>query len=66
MEEIILKCSHISKSFPGMKALDNVQLELRRGEVHALCGENGAGKSTVIKIITGLLFWQKSKFQKYD
>ncbi|MBC5647941.1 sugar ABC transporter ATP-binding protein [Christensenella tenuis] len=54
MEEIILKCSHISKSFPGVKALDNVQLELRRGEVHALCGENGAGKSTVIKIITGL------------
>lgn len=54
MEEVILKCSHITKSFPGVKALDNVQLELRRGEVHALCGENGAGKSTVIKIITGL------------
>ncbi|WP_142505066.1 xylose ABC transporter ATP-binding protein [Melghirimyces algeriensis] len=44
----------ITKEFPGVKALDNVQLNVKKGEIHALCGENGAGKSTLIKILSGL------------
>lgn len=53
MSEIALKVSNVSKSFPGVKALDSVNLTLKRGSVHALLGENGAGKSTLIKILTG-------------
>ena len=50
----VLQLDDISKSFPGVRALDRVRFELRRGEVHALLGENGAGKSTFIKVITGV------------
>lgn len=49
-----LKISGVSKSFPGVRALDNVSMTIRPGTVHALLGENGAGKSTLIKIITGI------------
>ena len=50
----ILEIRHVSKSFPGVKALDDVSISLAAGSVHALLGENGAGKSTLIKIITGV------------
>ncbi len=54
MSEYLLELSGISKSFPGVKALDNVHFTLKPGEIHALMGENGAGKSTFIKVITGV------------
>ncbi|KAA0989886.1 sugar ABC transporter ATP-binding protein [Dyadobacter aurulentus] len=55
MPDFILTVNQLSKSFSGIKALDNVSFNLRRGEVHALMGENGAGKSTFMKILIGLL-----------
>ena len=50
----MLELHSISKSFPGVKALDGVSLDFQPGEVHVLVGENGAGKSTLIKIVTGI------------
>lgn len=52
--EPLLRMGHISKSFPGVKALSNVTIDLQYGEVLALVGENGAGKSTLMKILTGI------------
>lgn len=54
VEHYLMELSGISKSFPGVKALDDVSFNLMRGEVHALLGENGAGKSTMMKIISGI------------
>ena len=53
-ENVILTMRGICKSFPGVKALNNVDFTLRRGTIHALMGENGAGKSTLIKVLTGI------------
>ncbi|MFB0545492.1 MAG: sugar ABC transporter ATP-binding protein [Anaerolineae bacterium] len=54
MTEVVLEVQEVSKSFPGVQALDHVNLELRRHEILGLVGENGAGKSTLLKILVGL------------
>lgn len=54
MSDHILEMRSITKTFPGVKALDNVTLSVQRGEIHAICGENGAGKSTLMKVLSGV------------
>ena len=54
MEDNVLQLKNITKTFPGVKALDNMQFDLRRGSIHALIGENGAGKSTLMKVLSGI------------
>jgi inositol transport system ATP-binding protein len=54
VNEVYLELENITKMFPGVLALDKVSFPVRRGEVHAICGENGAGKSTLMKIINGI------------
>jgi rhamnose transport system ATP-binding protein len=60
--EYVLELRHITKTFPGVLALDDVRFTLRKGEIHALMGENGAGKSTFIKIITGVHIPDRGEF----
>jgi putative multiple sugar transport system ATP-binding protein len=54
MSDDILQMRSITKTFPGVKALEDVSLSVRRGEIHAICGENGAGKSTLMKVLSGV------------
>lgn len=54
MSEYILEMQNISKSFPGVKALSNVNFKVKTGEIHCLVGENGAGKSTLMKVLSGV------------
>ena len=53
-EDFVIEMLNITKEFPGIKANDNITLQLRKGEVHALLGENGAGKSTLMSVLFGL------------
>ena len=54
MSEVILEMNHIVKAFSGVRALDDVNLKVKKGEIHALCGENGAGKSTLMNVLSGV------------
>ncbi len=54
MENLILSMRSITKEFPGVKALSDVTIDVKRGEIHAICGENGAGKSTLMKVLSGV------------
>ena len=60
-EDYVIEMLHITKEFPGIKANDNITLQLRKGEVHALLGENGAGKSTLIKTVIALEPFQQGE-----
>ena len=51
---VLLEMLDITKEFPGVKALDGVTMTVRRGDIHAICGENGAGKSTLMKVLSGI------------
>ncbi len=56
-DDIILDIKNVTKKFPGVTALNDVSLQIKRGEIHGLCGENGAGKSTLMKILAGVYPW---------
>ena len=62
-DNFVIEMLHITKEFPGIKANDDVTLQLRKGEIHALLGENGAGKSTLMSVLFGKRRYQE-KWQR--
>jgi len=64
MEDYVIEMQHITKEFPGIKANDDITIQLRRGEIHALLGENGAGKSTLMSVLFGLYIADKGDIIK--
>ncbi len=64
MSEYVIEMLNITKEFPGIKANDNITLQLKKGEVHALLGENGAGKSTLMSVLFGLYQPEKGCIKK--
>jgi len=56
-DDVILEFKNVTKKFPGITALNDVSFQIRRGEIHGICGENGAGKSTLMKILSGVYPW---------
>ena len=62
--EYVIEMLHITKEFPGIKANDDITLQLRKGEIHALLGENGAGKSTLMSVLFGLYQPEKGEIRK--
>ena len=64
MDDFVIEMRNITKTFPGIKANDNITLQLRRGEIHALLGENGAGKSTLMSVLFGLYQPEEGEIRK--
>lgn len=65
-ENIVLRMESVHKKFPGVKALDEIDFDLREGEIHALVGENGAGKSTLMNILSGVYPYDSGKMILYE
>ena len=65
-KDSVLEMRHIYKTFPGVKALQDVDFTLAKGEIHALMGENGAGKSTLIKVLTGVEEFETGEIMMED
>ena len=61
----VIEMLHITKEFPGIKANDDITLQLRKGEIHALLGENGAGKSTLMSVLFGPPDAQSGRFPRH-
>src|SRR5690554_285638 len=66
MSEYILQAKNITKTFKNDKALDNVSMSLKKGEIYGFIGQNGAGKSTMLRIITGLSFPTNGQLELFD